>query len=169
MKGISLALALLGLISAVPAHADTFSFAWESTEWLRTFDSPTHSTISGPFTLTGSGSASFAELAGGGMSLRFDGGSGTLIATGDGTFNGPMTFRTAESGARTGLAVVTPSATGFTVAVHRAASGPDAGAAFFGKATIGKATMAATEPVTFVITAAALFAAASVARRLRRS
>jgi hypothetical protein len=163
MNRIALAVALLMLISAAPAHADTFAFTWQSTEWLRTFESPTESNITGPFTLTGTGSATFAEIAGGGVGLRFDGGSATMLATGDGTYNGPMTFRTADGGSRTGLGVLTPSASGFTVVVHRAASGPDPGAAFY-----GRATMAASEPVSYVLTAAALFVAARVARRLRR-
>jgi hypothetical protein len=104
----------------------------------KTFESPTQPTVSGPFTLSGKGTVTFAELASGGRALSFGGNFGsTLIATGDGTFNGPMTFPTSPptSAGRNGLGVLTPTADGFTAVVHRAASGPDAGAAFLGVAT----------------------------------
>jgi hypothetical protein len=155
MKAITIAIALLALFAVHPAHADTFEFTWQSKTWTR---------VSGPFTLSGSGTATFAELAGGVASFRFDGGhGGTLVANGDGTFNGPMSFRTATDETRNGLGVLTPIADGFTVRVHRAASGPDAGATFVGAGTrlAGGAgpLVPASEPLTAAVAVAGLVAA----------
>src|SRR5438094_887688 len=119
-------------------HADTLDFTWQSTAWVKTYESPTQFTITGPFTLSGQGTVTFAELVTGGLggrTLTFGGTyGGALTATGDGTYNGPMTFPT-SSGARNGLGVLTPTADGFTLVVNRAASGPDAGTAFVGVAS----------------------------------
>ena len=171
MKRITLVLAVLPIILARPAHAETLDFTWESQAWVRTFESPTQSTVSGPFTLSGSGTVTFAELASGGRTLTFGGNfGGTLIATGDGSFNGPMTFPTSAE-ARSGLGVVTPTADGFTVVVHRAASGPDAGASFFGVAShstgAGAGAATASEPGVMLAVAAGLVAAARLRRRQR--
>jgi hypothetical protein len=172
MKSITIALAVFVLLSAPPAYADTFDFTWQSQAWSRTYESPTQAFVSGPFTLSGSGSATFAEIASGHAELRFDGAyGGTLLANGDGTFNGPMTFRTAKNESRNGLGVLTPTAEGFTISVHRAASGPDAGATFFGTgtrlATGTQATVAASEPITIALTFAGLVGAAGLASRRR--
>ena len=172
MKSITIALAVLALVSVAPAHADTFDFSWQSRAWTKDYETPTP-LVSGPFTLSGSGNATFAELAGGGAELRFDGGNGgTLVGNGDGTFNGPMTFRTATDETRSGLGVLTPTADGFTVSVQRAASGPDAGATFFGTGTrLGArtaATVTASEPLTIALTLAGLVAAGLASRRPRR-
>jgi len=170
MKRITTTVALGLLLFVRSAHADTFDFSWQSTAWTRTYESPTQATVSGPFTLSGAGSATFAEIAGGGMALKFDGGNGTLTASGDGTFNGPLSFRTAAAdGMRNGLGVLTPTPSGFTVTVNRAASGPDAGAAFFGtarRATVS--TVSASEPLTLLVTLSGLVAAAVTSRRQRR-
>src|SRR5438874_58769 len=108
-------------------HADTLDFTWQSTAWVKTYESPTQFTITGPFTLSGQGTVTFAELVTGGLAgrtLTFGGTyGGALTATGDGTYNGPMTFPT-SSGARNGLGVLTPTADGFTLVVNQAASGP---------------------------------------------
>ena len=172
MKRIALILAVLTTILARPAHADTFDFSWQSQAWVKNFDSATQFTVSGPFSLSGTGTVTFAELAAGGRSLSFGGTyGGTLIATGDGTFNGPMTFPTSVE-TRTGLGVVTPTADGFTVVVNRAASGPDPGASFFGIATHGRGggtpSAAASEPVVLLLVAAGFVAAARFAARKRR-
>ena len=172
MKSITIALALFVFFSVPAAAADTFSFTWQSEAWTRTYETPTQALVGGPFTLTGTGNATFAEIASGGAVLRFDGTyGGTLVASGDGTFNGPMTFRTANNETRNGLGVLTPTADGFTVSVHRAASGPDAGATFLGTGTrLGtgsQTTMAASEPLTLAVTAAALTAAGLASRRWR--
>jgi hypothetical protein len=142
MKHLALIVALVSTFLARPAHAITLDFTWESQAWVRTFESPTQSTVTGPFTLSGRGDVTFNELVTGGVASRtlsFDAGfGGTLTATGDGTFNGPMTFPTASEvrpQPRSGLGVMTPTADGFTLVVHRAASGPDAGASFSGIAT----------------------------------
>jgi hypothetical protein len=141
----------------------------------KTFESPTQPTVSGPFTLSGKGTVTFAELASGGRALSFGGNFGsTLIATGDGTFNGPMTFPTSPptSAGRNGLGVLTPTADGFTAVVHRAASGPDAGAAFLGVATplrsSGGSSTTASEPGLALTVAAGLFAAARLRPRSRQ-
>jgi uncharacterized protein (TIGR03382 family) len=172
MKRITIALAVVMLFFVVPAHADTFDFTWQSEAWLRLYETPTQASVIGPLTLSGSGTATFAELAGGGATLTFDGAfGGTLVATGDGTFNGSMSFPTADNGARNGLGVLTPTADGFTVTVHRAASGPDAGATFLGSATRvatgTPATVAASEPLTIALTMAGLITAGVVSRRRR--
>ena len=172
MKPITIALAVVLLFFAVPASAETFDFTWQSQAWTRVYETPTRASVSGPFTLSGSGTATFAELAGGGATLTFDGAfGGTLVATGNGTFNGPMSFRTADSEARNGLGVLTPTTEGFTVTVHRAASGPDAGATFLGTATrVGTrtpATVSASEPFTIALTMAGLIAAGVISRRQR--
>src|SRR5438477_566880 len=131
MKRLALVVALLPILMVRPAHADTLDFTWQSTAWVKTYESPTQFTITGPFTLSGQGTVTFAELVTGGLAgrtLTFGGTyGGALTATGDGTYNGPMTFPT-SSGARNGLGVLTPTADGFTLVVNRAASGPDAGA-----------------------------------------
>ena len=169
MKRITIVVALGLLLFVRPAHADTFDFSWQSTAWTYIHESPTQASVSGPFTLSGSGSATFAEIAGGGRTLQFDGGSGTLMASGDGTFNGPLSFRTsADDAMRTGLGVLTPTATGFTIAVQRAASGPDAGASFVGTATRATvSSVSAAEPLTFIVTLSGLVAAAVTSRRRR--
>ena len=167
MKRIPLILAVLSTILARPAHADTLDFTWKSQAWVKTYESPTQFTVTGPFTLSGSGTVTFADLATGGTGrkLSFGGGfGGTLTAAGDGTFNGPMTFPTsAES--RRGLGVLTPTANGFTLTVQRAASGPDAGASFFGVATSmgssGRPTATASEPGLVLAVTVGLAAAAS--------
>jgi hypothetical protein len=83
-----------------------------------------------------------------------------------------MTFRTATNETRSGLGVLTPTADGFTVSVHRAASGPDAGATLFGTGTRlgtgGSNTVAASEPLTIALTLAGLVSAGLVSRRSRR-
>jgi hypothetical protein len=170
MKRITIALALGLLLFSRSAHADTLDFSWQSTAWTRTYESPTQASVSGPFTLSGSGPATFAGAAGGGMTLQFDGGYGTLMPSGDGTFNGPLSFRTAaEDGMRSGLGVLTETATGFTIAVQRAASGPDAGAAFVGTATRSTvSSVTAAEPLTFLVTLSGLVAAAVSSRRRRQ-
>ena len=159
-----------------PAHADTLDFTWQSTAWVKTYESPTQFTVTGPFTLSGQGSVTFAELATGGLparTLQFGAGyGGTLIATGDGTFNGPMTFPTSTQ-ARNGLGVVTPTSDGFTLVVHRAASGPDAGAAFVGVASQmnaggGSSVATASEPGLWLLLSAGLAAAARLRSRQRR-
>jgi hypothetical protein len=150
-------------------------FAWQSQAWVKTYDTPTQFTVSGPFTLSGQGSVTFAEVVTGGVSARklsFGSGyGGTLVATGDGTYNGSMTFPT-SSNARSGLGVLTPTADGFTLVVNRAASGPDAGAAFVGIASHGgaaggRASTTAAEPGVLLTVAAALVAAAGLAARSR--
>lgn len=126
-----------------------FDFTWQSQVWVKTFENPAQFTVTGPFDLSGHGTVTLADLASGGRSVQFDGGSGTLIATGDGTFNGPLIFATASDDTpRTGLGVLTPTSDGFTLVVNRAASGPDPGAAFSGVATpLGSpATPIATTP-----------------------
>jgi hypothetical protein len=174
MKSITIVIALLALFLVRPAHADTFDFTWQSQAWTRAYESPTQASVTGPFTLSGSGTATFAELASGGATLTFDGSyGGTLLATGDGTFNGPMTFRTADgSGTRNGLGVLTPTTGGFTVTVYRAASGPDAGASFLGTGSRlgsgGQTTLAASEPLTMALTMAGLIAAGLASRQRRR-
>jgi uncharacterized protein (TIGR03382 family) len=172
MKRFTIALAVVMLLSAVPAHADTFDFTWQSAAWMRIYETPTQASVVGPLTLSGSGTATFAELAGGGATLTFGGAfGGTLVASGDGTFNGSMSFPTADNGTRNGLGVLTPTADGFTVTVHRAASGPDAGATFLGSGTRTAsgmpATVAAAEPVTIALTMAGLITAGVVSRRRR--
>ncbi len=167
MKRLALVLALLPILLVRPAHADTLDFTWQSTAWVKTYESPTQFTITGPFTLSGQGSVTFAELVTGGLparTLQFGAGyGGTLIATGDGTFNGPMTFPTPTE-ARNGLGVLTPTSDGFTLVVHRAASGSDAGAGFVGVASQmsagGASSVAASEP--------GLAAAARLGSRQRR-
>ena len=148
-------------------------FTWQSQAWVKTYDSPTQFTVSGPFTLSGTGTVTFAELASGGRTLSFGGSyGGTLIATGDGTYNGPMTFPTSAE-ARNGLGVLTPTADGFTLVVHRAASGPDAGAAFFGVAShassAGQPSATASEPGLLLAVAAGLSAAARLGSRRARA
>ena len=150
-------------------------FSWQSQAWTKTYDSPTQFTVSGPFTLSGQGSVTFAEVVTGGMAARTlsfgTGFGGTLVATGDGTFNGAMTFPTSTE-PRSGLGVMTPTANGFKLVVNRAASGPDAGAAFVGVATraggaAGRASTSATEPGVLLAVAAGLAAAARLASRSR--
>src|SRR5437867_2279171 len=70
MKRIALVLAVLPLILARPAHADTMDFSWQSQAWTKTYDSPTQFTVSGPFTLSGQGSVTFAEIVTGGGAAR---------------------------------------------------------------------------------------------------
>src|SRR5205823_13719605 len=122
-------------------HADTLDFTWQSTAWVKTYESPTQFTITGPFTLSVQGTVTFAELV---------------------TYNGPMTFPT-SSGARNGLGVLTPTADGFTLVVNRAASGPDAGVAFVGVASQmsagGGSSVAASEPSLWLLVSAGLAAA----------
>jgi hypothetical protein len=172
MKFVAVAGAVFALLSVGPAHAEDFDFLWQSQRWTKTFESPTQSFVSGPFTLSGQGNATFAEMASGGVALRFDGSyGGTLIASGDGTFNGPMTFPTSDNTTGKGLGVLTPTADGFSVVVHHAASGPDPGAAFFGNGTRAgngaRVGIAASEPVTLALTMAGLTAAAFAASRRR--
>jgi hypothetical protein len=165
MKRIALILAVLSTILAGPAHADTLDFTWNSTAWVKSYESPTQFTISGPFTLSGTGTATFADVAtgGGARSLTFGGSyGGTFIASGDGTYNGPMTFPTPGE-MRNGLGVLTPTSDGFTVVVHRAASGPDAGAAFVGVGSqpigTGHPSATASEPAVWLLVSAGLMAA----------
>jgi len=150
-------------------------FSWQSQAWTKTYDSPTQFTVSGPFTLSGQGSVTFAEIVTGGgaaRTLSFGAGyGGTLVATGDGTYNGSMTFPTSTA-PRSGLGVMTPTANGFTLVVNRAASGPDAGATFVGiaggaGAAAGHASTTATEPGVLLAVAAGLAAAAHLASRSR--
>jgi hypothetical protein len=148
-------------------------FTWQSQAWVKTYDSPTQFTVSGPFTLSGQGTVTFAQLAAGDRTLSFGGSyGGTLIATGDGTYNGPMTFPTSAD-ARSGLGVLTPTSDGFTLVVHRAASGPDAGAAFYGIASHGTAagqpSATASEPALLLAVAAGLTAAGRLGSRRRRA
>ena len=175
MKRLAIVLALLPILLVRPAHADTLDFTWESTAWVKAYESPTQFTVTGPFTLSGQGTVTFAELVTGGLparTLQFGAGyGGTLIATGDGSYNGPMTFPTSAD-ARNGLGVLTPTGDGFTLVVHRAASGPDAGAAFVGVASqmnaVGGSSVAASEPGVWLLVSAGLAAAARVSsRRLR--
>jgi hypothetical protein len=176
MKRIAFVLAFLPIILARPAHAGTMDFTWESTAWVKTYESPTQFTVTGPFTLSGQGTVTFAELVTGGLparTLQFGAGyGGTLIATGDGTYNGPMTFPTSAE-ARNGLGVLTPTGDGFTLVVHRAASGPDAGAAFVGVASQmnagGGSSVAASEPGVWLLVSVGLAAAARVSSQRRRA
>ena len=168
MKCIALILVVLSTILARPAHATTFDFTWESQAWVRTFDSATGFSVTGPFDLSGHGTVTLADLAGGGRSLQFDGSfGGTLIASGDGTFNGPMRFPTSVD-PRSGLGVLTPTSDGFTLVVHRAASGPDPGAAFSGVATplspSENPTATAPEPGVLVMLSVGLAAVARLKR-----
>jgi hypothetical protein len=174
MKRLALVLAVLPILVVRPAHADTLDFTWQSTAWVKTYESPTQFTITGPFTLSGQGSVTFAELVTGGLparTLQFGAGhGGTLIATGDGTFNGPMTFPTSTE-ARNGLGVLTPTRDGFTLVVQRAASGPDAGAAFVGVGSHmsgGGSSVAASEQGLWLLVSAGLAAAARLSSRRRR-
>ena len=172
MKFIIIALAIVTLLWTQSAYGQTFEFTWESRAWTKTYETPTEPVVSGPFTLTGNGNATFAEIAGGGAQLSFDGGhGGRLVANGDGSFNGPMTFRTATNETRSGLAVLTPTADGFTVTVTRAASGPDAGAAFAGAGTHAasgtRQAVSASEPFTAAMTLAGLVSAGLLSRRRR--
>jgi hypothetical protein len=149
VKRIALILVVASTILARPAHAAIFDFTWESQAWVITFESSTQFTVTGPLPLSGHGTVTLADLASGGRSVQFDGGSGTLLATGDGTFNGSLTFATASPDTpRTGLGVLAPTSNGFTLIVNRAASGPDPGAAFSGIATplSPTTTPAATTP-----------------------
>ena len=41
-------------------HADTLDFTWQSTAWVKTYESPTQFTITGPFTLSGQGTVTGA-------------------------------------------------------------------------------------------------------------
>lgn len=171
MKCITTALAVFTLFLVPAAHADTFDFAWQSQAWTKTYETPpSRALVSGPFTLSGDGTATFAELAGGAATLTFDGAhGGTFVATGDGTLNGAMTFPTADNTTRSGLGVLTPTADGFTLTVHRAASGPDAGATFLGAGTrlaaAGAPAVAASEPLTVALAMAGLIAAGFISRR----
>jgi len=174
MKNIGLIVAVLSLILARPAHADTLDFTWQSQAWVKTYDSPTVFTVTGPSTLSGTGTVTFAAAAAGSTSraLSFGGGyGGSLIATGDGTYNGPMTFPTSGE-MRTGLGVLTPTADGFTLVVNRAASGPDAGATFWGVASplssSGHPSATASEPTLWIAVAAGLVAAAQLRTPGRR-
>ena len=174
MKRIALILAALSMILARPAHADTMNFTWESQAWVKTYASPTQFTVTGPFTLSGTGTVTLGDLVTGGTGRKLSfGGSygGTLIATGDGTYNGPMTFPTSAE-ARNGLGVLTPTADGFTLIVRRAASGPDAGAAFWGVATqpssSGHPSATASEPGLCLAVALGLAAAARLGKTRRR-
>jgi hypothetical protein len=170
MKFVVFMIALSLMLLPRAAHAATFDFTWESMAWVRVFEPPSDSAIAGPFTLSGSGTATFEQLAGGGARFTFDGHGGALLASGDGTFNGDITFPTADAdGSRHGLGVFTQTADGFTVTVHRAASGPDAGAAFLGRATRtgGGGTVAASEPLTVAVTVTGLLAATVLSRRVR--
>jgi hypothetical protein len=167
MKFITSLVAALVLFCVCSASADTFDFTWESTVWTKTYESPTQAVVSGPFTLSGHGTATFVDRGTAGETLQFDGSNGgTLIASGDGTLNGPMKFRTADNSSRNGLGVLVPTADGFTVAVHRAASGPDAGATFFG--TAKRVTVSAPEPASLLLPAVALAGAAWLTSRRRR-
>jgi hypothetical protein len=168
MKRIALIVAVLSTILARPAHADTLGFTWQSDAWVKTSESPTNFTVSGPFTLSGTGTVTFSDLAAGGRTLSFGGTyGGTLMPSGDGTYNGPMTFPTSAD-TRMGLGVLTPTADGFTVVVHRAASGPDAGAAFVGIAHAGAGgapSATASEPAVLLAVAAGFAVAARLATR----
>jgi len=136
MKSITTALAVFTLFCANQAYAETFEFTWESQSWTKTYETPTSPVVRGPFTLSGTGTVTFSEIAGGGAEVRFDDGhGGSLVADGNGTYNGPMSFRTANNETRNGLGVLTPTADGFTLTVGRAASGPDAGATLVGEGT----------------------------------
>lgn len=136
MKAITTALAVFTLFCTNLAYAETLEFTWESQAWTKTYETPTDPVVRGPFTLSGTGTVTFGEIAGGGAEIRFDGGhGGSLVASGDGTYNGPMSFRTANDETRNGLGVLTPTAGGFTLTVGRAASGPDAGATLVGEGT----------------------------------
>jgi hypothetical protein len=175
MKRLALVLAVLPILMVRPAHADTLDFTWQSTAWVKNYESPTQFTITGPFTLSGQGSVTFAELVTGGLparTLTFGGTyGGTLTATGDGTYNGPMSFPTSTD-ARNGLGVLTPTSDGFTLVVHRAASGPDVGAAFVGVASQmhggAGSSVAASEPALWLLVSAGLAAAMRVRSRQRR-
>ena len=163
------------MILARPAHADTLDFTWQSQAWVKTYANPTQFTVSGPFSLSGTGMVTVANVAGAsaGRTLSFDGSyGGTLIATGNGTYNGPMTFPT-SSDMRTGLGVLTPTADGFTLVVNRAASGPDAGATFWGVASplssSGHPSATASEPMLCIAVAAGLVTAARLRTLGRRS
>src|SRR5438105_5873783 len=70
MKRLALVLAVLPILLVRPAHADTLDFTWQSTAWVKTYESPTQFTITGPFTLSGQGSVTFAELVTGGLAGR---------------------------------------------------------------------------------------------------
>jgi hypothetical protein len=178
MKHLVLIVALASTFLARPAHAITLDFTWESQAWVRTFESPTQSTVEGPFTLSGSGNVTFTDLVTGGVpsrTLSFDAGfGGTLMATGDGTFNGPLTFPTARD-PRNGLGVLRPTADGFTLVVNRAASGPDAGASFSGITTplsnggggggAGGPIATASEPGLWLAMSAGLAVAAALRAR----
>jgi hypothetical protein len=192
MKSITTALAVFTLFCANQAYAETFEFTWESQAWTKTYETPTSPVVRGPFTLSGTGTVTLSEIAGGGAEIRFDDGhGGSLVASGNGTYNGPMSFRTASNETRNGLGVLTPTANGFTLTVGRAAAGPDAGATLVGEATrrpaIGagpatsagtafvaagtrlatdsRATVAASEPLTAAVTLAGLAVAGLLARR----
>jgi hypothetical protein len=191
MKSITTALAVFTLFCANQAYAETFEFTWESQAWTKTYETPTSPVVRGPFTLSGTGTVTLSEIAGGGAEIRFDDGhGGSLVASGNGTYNGPMSFRTASNETRNGLGVLTPTANGFTLTVGRAASGPDAGATLVGEATrpaisagpatsagtafVGagtrlatdsRATVAASEPLTAAVTLAGLAVAGLLARR----
>jgi hypothetical protein len=182
MKSITTALALFTLFCANHAYAETFEFTWESQAWTKTYETPTNPVVRGPFTLSGTGTVTLAEIAGGGAEIRFDDGhGGSLVPSGDGTYNGPMSFRTATNETRSGLGVLRRTADGFTLTVGRAASGPDAGATLVGKgtrpamgvgastrlATDSRAPVAASEPLTVAVTLAGLAAAGLLARRRR--
>jgi hypothetical protein len=136
MKSITTALAVFTLFCVNQAYAETFEFTWQSQAWTKTYETPTDPVVRGPFTLSGTGTVTFSEIAGGAAEIRFDDGhGGSLVASGDGTYNGPMSFRTANNETRNGLGVLTPTADGFTLTVGRAASGPDAGATLVGEGT----------------------------------
>jgi hypothetical protein len=57
----------------------TLDFTWQSTAWVKNYESPTQFTITGPFTLSGQGSVTFAELVTGGPGARH--GLGVLTPT----------------------------------------------------------------------------------------
>jgi hypothetical protein len=172
MKRIALVIAVLVLILARPAHADTMQLTWQSQTWTKTYDSPTHFTISGPFASSGEASVTLNDIVVNGSAARtlsFGAGyGGTFLATGDGTYNGPMSFPTSTASS-TGLGILTPTADGFTLVVNRAASGPDAGATFVGIGTQAGAAgpVTATEPGVVLGVAAALAVAAHLASRSR--
>jgi uncharacterized protein (TIGR03382 family) len=170
MKCITVLLAAVALLSVPPAHADTYHISWQSEAWVKTYETPSQAVVNGPFTLSGTGTATFAEIAGGGATFTFaDKYGGTLVANGDGSYNGPMAFPTANNETRNGLGVLRPSADGFTVTVGRAASGPDAGASFVGTGTrvsgATRAAVAASEPMTIALAVAGLTAAGVLRRR----
>jgi hypothetical protein len=154
MKRITLILAVLSTVLSRPAHADTLDFTWNSSTWVKSYENSTQFAVTGPFTLSGTSTVTFAELVTGGAAARtltFGGHyGGTFTASGDGTYNGAITFPTTSGEPRSGLAVLTPTSDGFTVVVQRAASGPDAGAAFSGVASsVGVTTRAlAVSPVS---------------------